>query len=139
MSKPLKETFWARVYRLFYGMVFYNTVYWQRASDGLKPPKLTREERLQSRPTPVVAVIKPRVNPRAKLESIENATVEVSVPLVNATGTKLQVPEVIQNPDSASAPVEASTGELIRTRVRKKKRRQIRQHMPRGFFARWFD
>ena len=137
MPKPLKETFWSRVYRLFYGMVFYNTIYWRRASDGLQPPRLTRDERLLNRPPLDVRKIKPRANPRAKLETQEYGTPDVSVPLIQGAASKL-------SPGTPPAPVaftegekvEATSGELVRTR--KKKRRRIRQSSPKGFFERLF-
>ena len=50
------------------GLLFYNTVYWRRASDGLRPPRLTPAERKALAPAPIPEVIRPRANPRAHLE-----------------------------------------------------------------------
>lgn len=139
MAKPLKETFFSRVYRLFYGMVFYNTIYWKRASDGLQPPKLSRDERLQNRPVRDLAKIRPRSNPRARLEAVENGTPDVSVPLIIGSAPRevdLQappqeriVPQVVEITPSVQA--------LVRSKKRKKRRR-VRQHSERGFLSRLF-
>jgi hypothetical protein len=50
------------------GMLFYNTIYWRRASDGLNPPKLTPEERKMHAPPKDLEVIKPRETPRARID-----------------------------------------------------------------------
>jgi hypothetical protein len=52
------------------GLLFYNTIYWRRASDGLKPPRLTSEQRRSLAPPKNLDVIKPRVKPRARLDEI---------------------------------------------------------------------
>jgi len=53
---------------LMRGLLFYNTVYWNRASDGLNPPKLSSIERELYAPPLDHDVIKPRGNPRAHIE-----------------------------------------------------------------------
>ncbi len=69
MQKNLgKETLWKRVKLLVRGMLLYNTIYWRRASDGLKPPKLTPAERKRYAPPLNLEVVKPRLNPKARLE-----------------------------------------------------------------------
>lgn len=68
MPKIPKVTRWTRFKDFLRGILLYNTVYWTRASDGLKPPKATREERRQNRPVRDLNIIKPREKPRAKLE-----------------------------------------------------------------------
>ncbi len=71
MNKPLQDTFWTRLKLLFRGIVFYNTIYWRRASDGLNPPKLSPVEREAYAPPRDLEVIKPRMKPRARLDSAE--------------------------------------------------------------------
>jgi hypothetical protein len=54
--------------QLIRGLLFYNTVYWKRASDGLNPPRLTPEERKILAPPKDLEVIKPREKPRARID-----------------------------------------------------------------------
>ena len=138
MAKPLKETFLSRVYRLFYGMVFYNTVYWRRASDGLQPPKLTRDERQQSRPVRDLAKIRPRSNPRARIEAVENGTPDVSVPLIVGSAPREANLEVPPRERIVPQAEKATPTSQDLARFRKKKRRRIRQHSERGFLSRLF-
>ena len=65
--KTLQDTFWTRFRDLIKGMLLYGTVNWRRASDGLKPPKLTPLERRIAMPSKNLDVIKPRENPQAAL------------------------------------------------------------------------
>ena len=65
--KTLQDTFWTRFQDLIKGMLLYGTVNWRRASDGLKPPKLTALERKIAMPSKNLDVIKPRENPQAAL------------------------------------------------------------------------
>ena len=65
--KSLQVTFWTRLRDLIKGMLLYGTVNWQRASDGLKPPKLTPHQRKIAMPSKNLDVIKPRENPQAAL------------------------------------------------------------------------
>ncbi len=119
-------------------MVFYNTIYWRRASDGFKPPKLTRDERLQSQPTRDLAVIKPRARPRARLDSAETASPEVSVPLIhgaNSRAGELERAQAAQPAQFSSERIIPSSGELLKTR-RKRRRNQLPHS--KGFLARWF-
>jgi hypothetical protein len=70
VHKPLVDTRWTRFKLLIRGLLFYNTIYWRRASDGLNPPKLTLEQRRSLAPPKNLDVIKPRVKPRARLDEI---------------------------------------------------------------------
>jgi hypothetical protein len=70
VHKSLVDTRWTRFKELVRGLLFYNTVYWRRASDGLKPPKLTPEERRSLAPPKNLDVIRPRVKPRARLDEV---------------------------------------------------------------------
>ena len=65
--KTLQETFWTRLWDLIKGMLLYGTINWRRASDGLKPPKLTPLQRKIAMPAKNLDVIKPRENPQAAL------------------------------------------------------------------------
>ena len=65
--KTLQVTFWTRLRDLFKGMLLYGTVNWRRASDGLKPPRLTPQQRRVAMPSKNLDVIKPRENPQAAL------------------------------------------------------------------------
>ena len=66
-NKTLQVTFWTRLRDLIKGMLLYGTVNWRRASDGLKPPKLTPQQRRVAMPSKNLDVIKPRENPQAAL------------------------------------------------------------------------
>ncbi len=100
MHRPLREPLYLRVWHLIRGLLFYNTVYWRRASDGLNMPTLTAEERERQRPTRNLEIIKPRARPRAKCpDPIDSAQGgEVSEPL------PLEVPE-----SSARTPLRRET------------------------------
>ena len=65
--KTLQVTFWTRLRDLVKGILLYGTVNWRRASDGLKPPKLTPHQRRIAMPSKNLDVIKPRENPQAAL------------------------------------------------------------------------
>lgn len=110
MPKLPKVTRWTRFKDFLRGMLLYNTVYWTRASDGLKPPKATREERRQKRPVRDLTIIKPREKPRAKLESdgeTESKFVAVS-----------PAPAV-----AAAIPAPAGAEKRVKVRKRRKHRR----------------
>ena len=68
MHRPLRVPLLLRVWNLLKGLLFYNTWNWEKASDGLNLPKLSREEREQKRPKPDPEIIKPREKPRARLD-----------------------------------------------------------------------
>ena len=138
MAKPLKESFFSRVYRLFYGMVFYNTIYWRRASDGLQPTKLSRDERLQNRPVRDLAKIRPRANPRARIEAVENGTPDVSVPLIIGSAPRLVNVDAVPEERVPAQPAIPTPDVRELTRFKKKKRRKLRQHSPRGILGRLF-
>ena len=65
--KSLQVTPWTRVRDLIKGILLYGSVNWSRASDGLKPPKLSPHERKVAMPAKNLDVIKPRENPQAAL------------------------------------------------------------------------
>ncbi len=120
-------------------MVFYNTIYWRRASDGLQPPKLSRDERQQNRPVRDLAKIRPRANPRARLDAVEHGTPDVSVPLIVGSAPR----QVSVEPGTVGEAMrQAEQNTTVESpdpsRIKKKKRRRIRQHMEKGFLGRWF-
>ena len=78
MHKPLELPFRVRVWHFIRGLLFYNTVYWRRASDGLNPPKLSPRERLLHQPSRNLEIIRPRENPRSNISVARGA--QVSVP-----------------------------------------------------------
>lgn len=78
MHRPLREPLYLRVWRLIRGLLFYNTVYWRKASDGLNLPTLTPEERERQRPERNLEIIRPRVRPRAHIEAARGG--ELSIP-----------------------------------------------------------
>lgn len=65
MHRPLREPFWSRVWRLIRGILFYNTVYWERASDAVKLPETDLAVREALRPERNLELIRPRAVPRA--------------------------------------------------------------------------
>ena len=65
--KTLQVTTWTRFRELIKGLLLYGSYNWNRASDGLKPPKLSPQERKTAMPAKVPEVIKPRENPQAAL------------------------------------------------------------------------
>ncbi len=66
-NKTLHVTYWTRLRDLIKGIVLYGSVNWRRASDELKPPKLTPHERKIAMPAKNLDVIRPRENPQAAL------------------------------------------------------------------------
>ena len=65
--KTLQVTTWTRLRDLIKGLLLYGSFNWHRASDGLKPPKLSPQERKTAMPAKIPEVIKPRENPQAAL------------------------------------------------------------------------
>lgn len=114
MPKIPKVTRWTRFIAFLRGILLYNTVYWTRASDGLKPPKATREERRQSRPVRDLNIIRPREKPRAKLETEGESVRKLAVP---------SLPPVTATPTPSAA-----SGAEQRVKVRKR-----RKHRRSGF------
>ena len=78
MHRPLRVPFYLRVWHLVRGLLFYNTVYWRRASDGLNMPTLSLEERERQRPERNLEIIRPRMRPRAHIEAAKGG--EISHP-----------------------------------------------------------
>ena len=128
MPKPLKETFLSRIWRLFVGVVFYNTVYWRRASDGLNPPKLSHDERQQRRPVRDINKIRPRSHPRARLDAQESSTTDVSVPRLSDAPLNLPPAAEPLPPRDEHSP----------GRIRKKKRKKHLRMRSDNIFSRWF-
>ena len=92
MHRPLRVPFHLRVWNLVKGLLFYNTVYWDKASDGLNMPSLTREEREQKRPRANLEIIKPRGKPRSKLDvqaARSNFEAQVSDPPATADSDEI--------------------------------------------------
>ncbi len=98
MHRPLREPIHSRIWRLIRGLLFYNTVYWRRASDGLTMPTLTPEERERQRPARNLEIIKPRTRPRAHIEA--------------ARGGEISNPQTLSSPDY---PAESLLGGEIRS------------------------
>ena len=65
--KSLQVTTWTRLRDLIKGLLLYGSFNWHRASDGLKPPRLSPLERKTAMPAKIPEVIKPRENPQAAL------------------------------------------------------------------------
>ena len=65
--KNLQVTTWTRLRDLVKGLLLYGSFNWHRASDGLKPPRLSPHERKTAMPAKIPEVIKPRENPQAAL------------------------------------------------------------------------
>jgi hypothetical protein len=107
-----KETLWKRVKLLVRGILLYNTIYWRRASDGLKPPKLTSAERKLYAPPKNLEVIKPRLNPKARLLRRQMARI-----------TPTYVPPANGGEMAAGEALGPET--LMRRRKRKKHRRNL--------------
>jgi len=78
--KPLELPWRVRLWHFIRGLLFYNTVYWKRASDGLRPTSLSREERRTHQPARNLEIIRPREHPRAKLSAARGG--QVSLPTV---------------------------------------------------------
>lgn len=68
MHRPLRVPFYLRLWNLIKGVLLYNTVDWEKASDGLNMPTLTREEREKKRPVANMEIIRPREKPRARID-----------------------------------------------------------------------
>ena len=79
MHKQGDDTFGRRLKLLVRGMLFYNTIYWKRASDVLDPPKLRPEERQGYAPQRDPDVVRPRENPRARLQDLERRRVSAEI------------------------------------------------------------
>ena len=124
MLKPLELPWRVRLWHFIRGMLFYNTVYWKRASDDLKPSTLSREERRNLQPTRNLEIIRPREHPRAKLGAGRGG--QVSLPTV---GTLPPSPDPLESvaleADAAPSPAadEAAGEEVIIKRRRYRRRK----------------
>jgi hypothetical protein len=122
MSKPLRDTFLGRVLLFVRGIIFYNTVDWKRASDGLKPPRLSRSEREMRRPLRDLSAIKPREKPRAKSGTQGEADPVGGLPQDAARKATAQISPRL--PSISPLPLEPlPDAEADGTAVRKKRRR----------------
>ena len=150
MHRPLREPIYLRVWRLVCGVFLYNTVYWRRASDGLNMPSLTAEERERQRPERNMEIIKPRMRPRARLETVQEEAAPAANPLA---GAEISEPPEVSSGDERLAAPERSAPKVYRTetledgteQVYVKRRRYRRRLVTRGeraehdsFFARVF-
>lgn len=99
MYRPLREPLHLRVWHLIRGLLFYNTVYWRRASDGLNLPSLTPEERERQRPERNLEIIRPRLKPRAHLEVARGGELSVPPSLVPSEGPAEPAPVERSVPD----------------------------------------
>ncbi len=149
MHRPLREPLYLRVWHLVRGLLFYNTVYWRRASDGLNLPSLTPEERERQRPERNLEIIKPRTRPRAHIEAARGG--EISDPQALALPESLEEfspgreimtgrPVAWSNPQEKSA-TENDDTEQVYVRRRRYRRRLVSggSAIDRGgFFARVF-
>ncbi len=140
MHRPLRVPFYLRVWNLIKGVLFYNTVYWQRASDGLNMPKLTREEREKSRPTANLEIIKPREKPRARLNTFRGA--QVSKPFQEPQVSEphlVGAPEPDPSPDQEVTDEDVPAEDAVYVKRRKyKRRRVVGANGGNGFFRRVF-
>ena len=137
MLKPLELPWRVRLWQFIRGVLFYNTVYWKRASDDLNPPSLSREERLNAQPARNLEIIRPREHPRAKIVAARGA--QISLPVVGlmpasepdsaepVSEVLESVPEIIEppvEPDPVAAPPPAeATGPEVVIRRRRYRRR----------------
>ncbi len=138
MHRPLRVPLHLRVWNLIKGILFYNTVYWQKASDGLNMPTLSREEREKARPAPDPEIIKPRDKPRSKLDAFRGA--EISNPVYEA-----QVSDPVHSMSEAAggegteaaAGGRSPDGQYVKRRKYKRRRTSGRAG-GNGFFRRVF-
>ncbi len=120
MHKTLEDTYWSRLKLLIRGLLFYNTIYWRRASDGLNPPKLTRAERKAYAPPKDPEVVKPRVKPRARIDQARRNQMlqELSrlrfklPPAIAGTIPASAVPQAIEQPLPLARPMPAPLAPL---------------------------
>ena len=140
MHRPLRVPLYLRVWNLVKGLLFYNTWNWEKASDGLNLPKLSREEREQKRPKADFEIIRPREKPRAKLEFRRKGRVEDSRYLAQVS-EPLPEPEIVSDPvelpEQEPESVAQPSGEYVKRR-KYKKRRASGVGVKDGFFRRVF-
>lgn len=150
MHRPLREPLYLRVWRLVRGLLFYNTVYWKKASDGLNLPTLTPEERERQRPERNLDIIRPRVRPRAHIEAARGGELSVPQSLATVEGGAVEaypgeqsVPVVnpMRPAQHGEAPAEDDGTEQVYIKRRRYRRRLVSGGTPidRGsFIARVF-
>lgn len=134
MHKPLDLPLRVRLWQFIRGLLFYNTVYWKRASDELTPPRLSRKDRQLYQPTRDLTIIRPRENPRAGLDSLESAPVSVPGAVLPPAASRPVLPEKpvdiappLPLPVKASPPPRA-TAAAPQPDVMVKRRRYRRRH-----------
>ena len=148
MHRPLRVPFHLRVWHLVRGLLFYNTVYWRRASDGLNMPSLSMEERERQRPARNLEIIRPRMRPRAHIEAAKGG--EISNPIILTPAETLAEAETVEQAAAVekaahrtahrSGYTDEETGQVYVKR-RRYRRRLVSRGTPgeRGsFFARVF-
>ena len=123
MLKPLELPWRVRLWHFIRGLLFYNTVYWKRASDDLNPPTLSREERRNYQPARNPEIIRPREHPRAKLGAARGG--QVSLPTI---GTLPPAPEPTESamPEADASQADAvdeASGEDVIIKRRRYRRR----------------
>ena len=128
MLKPLELPWRVRFWQFLRGLVFYNTVYWRRASDDLNPPTLSREERLSHRPEPNAEIIRPREHPRAKIMAARGG--QVSLPLMGPPTLAESVEQMQESvpPPAEPVPVAAPDAGAAEPPVVIRRRRYRRRH-----------
>ena len=133
---------WSRFAQLIRGLVFYSTIYWKRASDGLNPPRLSPEERKLHVPEPDPDVIKPRYKPRAHLEEAEQrrraeelARVRVRLPAPIASQVAASKPPGPSPAGSDAAADAAVTASHVHTPLPKLTRRERKRRAHRLLVA----
>lgn len=139
MHRPLREPIYLRFWNLIKGVLFYNTVYWQKASDNLNMPSLTRAERERLRPVANSEIIKPREKPRARLDTFRGAQISDPVQEIqeaNAAdepGTGEEIPDL----EGGATSHRPESGRYVKRR-KYKRRRTGGAHGGNGFFRRVF-
>lgn len=140
MHRPLRVPWYLRVWNLIKGVLFYNTVYWQKASDGLNMPSLSREEREKSRPHANLEIIKPREKPKSRLDTFRGAVVSnpASEPQIAVSSSEVSASPLDH---SSSVEVDSDSPEADAKYVKRRKykrRRTAGAHGGSGFFRRVF-
>ena len=141
MHRPLRVPFYLRVWNLIKGLLFYNTWNWEKASDGLNMPTLSREEREARRPKADLEIIKPREKPRARIDLRHKAKLaersyqaQVSEPLPENPAEPSRTGGT--EPATPASPAHAE-GEYVKRR-KYKRRRTGSSTGGNGFFRRVF-
>ena len=130
MHRPLRTPFYLRVGNLIKGLLFYNTWNWEKASDGLKLASISREERERNRPKADLEIIKPREQPRARIDSRKaskipegNYQTQVSEPVPEPSASAdEQDRQTTEHTRAAPEPPVHPEGEYVKRRKYKRRR-----------------